>query len=46
MEFLKCYNQYVNHYNRSLDALAECAKITAFTDFLKVCAFVVAVDVE
>jgi len=36
MEFLKCYNQYVNHYNRSLDTLAECAKITAFMDFLKV----------
>jgi len=35
IEFLKCYNQYVNHYNRSLDALAECMKIPAFMDFLK-----------
>jgi len=36
IEFLKCYNQYVNHYNRSLDALAECGKISAFNDFLKI----------
>lgn len=36
MEFLKCYNQYVNHYNRSVSTLAECAKIPAFMDFLKV----------
>ncbi len=26
----------MNHYNRSLDTLAECGKIHAFNDFLKV----------
>jgi len=35
LEFLKCYNQYVNHYNRSLDALAEAAKSPAFLDFIR-----------
>jgi hypothetical protein len=35
LEFLKCYNQYVNHYNKSIDTLAECAKSPAFLDFIR-----------